>query len=96
MGRKNNNGESASWGLRLGAIALTLLCIVVVFAIRFSDNGREVQAIMWASVPFVAGIVASMLLGKIKKAGSSKSKWQIYTGVLVLTTAGILLNTWLY
>lgn len=97
MSRKNkSNTEPAGWGLRLAALALTLLSIVVIYAFRFADNGDNMGAIMWAGTPIVLGMVASFVLGQIKKLGSQKRKWEIYTYVLILVAVGILVNTWFF
>lgn len=96
MSKNSSHNEPAGWGLRLAALALTLLGIVVVFAFRFADNGNQPSAIMWAGVPVVGGLLAGFLLGKIKRFGSQKRKWEIYTYVLVLASIGILVKTWFF
>lgn len=95
MSRKSNTDQSAGWTLRLTAIAVTLFVVAGVFAIRFGYNNKEMQAIMWAVTPVAAGLVFSFLLGKIKKLSSSKKRWEIYTGVLLLATVGVLLKHFL-
>ena len=97
MSNKNKSQsitESAGWGLRLAALALTIVSVVVIYGVRFSGNGDSVGAILWAAVPILLGLVASFVLGKIKKLGSQQRKWQIYTYVLVIAVVGILINTW--
>lgn len=90
MNGKSDTGQSASWTLRLTAIAITLLVVAGVFAIRFGYNNNEIQAIMWAATPVAAGLLLSLLLGYIKKLSSSKKRWEIYVGVLVIATVGVL------
>ena len=96
MSKNSTRNEAAGWGLRLAALALTLLGIVVVFAFRFADNGNQPSAIMWAGVPIIGGLLVSFLLGKIGRFGSQESKWKIYTWVLVLAAISILLKTWFF
>lgn len=95
MSKKNTANEPASWGLRLSALALSLLSVVVIFAFRFAYNGKEIQAVMWACSPLLVAVAACVLLGRIKKLSSSLRKWQIYTYVLLLTSLAVLLKTWL-
>ena len=96
MSKKNTRNEPAGWGLRLAALALTLLGIVVVFAFRFADNGNQPSAIMWAGVPVIGGLLASFLLGQLERFGSQKRKLEIYTYVLLAAALGILIKTWFF
>ena len=80
MSKNSTRNEAAGWGLRLAALALTLLGIVVVFAFRFADNGNQPSAIMWAGVPIIGGLLVSFLLGKIGRFGSQESKWKYIPG----------------
>ena len=94
MGSKNkSNTEPVGWAIRLAALSLTLLGIVVVFVVRFANNGNEMGAVMWAGMPILLGIVASYLLGFIKKLGSPRRKWQVYTYVLLACVIAITLKT---
>ncbi len=76
----------AGWGIRLAAVAATLLFIVVVFAVKFSAHGNETRAVMAAAMPVAAGVVAAFLVGLIKKLAASGWRWRAYLYVLVATS----------
>lgn len=86
----------AGWGLRLAGLALTLLSVVVIYAVRFSGNGDNMAAMLWAAAPILLGVIACMVLGQIKKLSSPKRKWEIYTYVLIFVAVGILVKTWFF
>lgn len=80
---KSSTNEAASWGLRLAAVAFTLLAVVAVFAVRFSRNGNEIQAVMSAGIPVAGGFVAAFVTGLIGKFSANRYRWRMYLYALL-------------
>lgn len=78
----------AGWGIRLAAVAVTLLAVVVVFAVKFSSHGNEMKAVITAGLPVAGGIVAAYLSGLVKRFAALR--WHVYLYVL-LAIAGYLI-----
>lgn len=79
----------ASWGVRLAAVAATLLGVVVVFAVKFSAHGNEMKAVTAAALPVAGGIVAAFLIGLIKRFAGAK--WHAYVYVLLAIAAYLII-----
>lgn len=77
--------KKASWGIRLAAVAVTLLSVVVVFAVKFSTHGNEMRAVFSAGLPIGAGVFAAFLVGLIKRL--SGWRWIVYLYVLIAVAA---------
>ena len=92
---KSSSNTAASWGLRLSAVAFTLLVVVVVFAVRFSSNGKEMQAIMSAAIPVFGGLAASFLVGLIGKFSASVYRWRVYLYVLLAIALYLIISAFL-
>lgn len=92
---KSSSNAAASWGLRLSAVAFTLLVVVAVFAVRFSRNGNEMQAVMSAAIPVVGGLVASFLVGLIGKFSAGVYRWRVYLYVLLAVALYLIVSAFL-
>ncbi len=92
---KTSTNTAASWGLRLSAVAFTLLVVVAVFAVRFSRNGNEMQAVMSAALPVVGGLVAAFLFGLIGKFSASAYRWRIYLYALLAIALYLIVSAFL-
>ncbi len=79
----SDNNTGASWGTRLAAVAVTLLSVVVVFAVKFSANGNEMKAVMSAALPIGAGVLAAFVVGLIGRFAIGRVRWKVYLYVLI-------------
>ena len=79
--------SQASWGIRLAAVAATLLVVVVVFAVKFSANGNEMQAVIRAAIPVAGGLAAAFLVGLVKKFAIGRIRWSVYLYTLLAIAA---------
>lgn len=79
----SSDNKGASWGIRLVAVAATLLVVVVVFAVKFSAHGNEMKAVFAAGLPVAGGLVAAFLVGLVKRFSVGGGRWSAYLYVLI-------------
>lgn len=84
---------TASWTLRIAAVAVTLVAVVAVFAFRFSANGNEVQAIMMAAVPVLCALAVSYVAGLVKKFSGGVYRWKAYLYTVLAVAAYLIIRT---
>jgi len=84
------NSNASGWGTKLKAVLLSLVVVVVLFAMSFSSNGNDTQAIVRAAIPLLAGVLVAFLLGSIDKL--APRRWQIYIFVLLAVAIYIALK----